>query len=188
MQMIANERESNEILSKSNLLLEHQSHYDEMTGVLNRRGFMSKLQRVLNLHLGERGALLYLDLDGLKYINDTYGHDNGDDAIRHTTRVLGAVLPPEAILGRLGGDEFVAFALLNDEQELQALGNAIDVGVATFNATHSYAFDLSISYGGALFDIDKSSYGRVPDLLAKADERLYAMKSVRHASRRFRER
>ena len=188
MQMIANERESNEILSKSNLLLEHQSHYDEMTGVLNRRGFMSKLQRVLNLHLGERGALFYLDLDGLKYINDTFGHDNGDDAIRHTTRVLGAVLPPEAILGRLGGDEFVAFALLNDEQALQALGSAIDVGVATFNATHSYAFDLSISYGGALFDIDKSSYGRIPDLLAKADERLYAMKSVRHASRRFQER
>lgn len=185
MQMITNERESNELLSKNNLLLEHQSHYDELTGVLNRRGFMSKLRRVLPLHLGKVGALFYLDLDGLKFINDTYGHDSGDEAILHTTRILGAVLPPDAIVGRFGGDEFAAFALVDGAADIDEIGRAVDVGMATFNATHSYPFDLSISYGGVVMPIDERSFDSVSDDLALADEKLYEMKKQRHASRSF---
>ena len=179
MQMIANERESNELLSQSNLLLEQQSHYDEMTGILNRRGFMSKLRRMLNLHQGRQGALLYLDLDGLKRINDTYGHDNGDEAIRQTTCVLSACLPPDAILGRLGGDEFVAFVLVDSESELDALGRSIDAGMATFNATHSYPFELAISYGGVVVTIWPDSFENITKTMVLADERLYEMKKVR---------
>ena len=179
MQMISNERESNELLSKSNLLLEQQSHYDEMTGVLNRRGFMSKLHRMLNLHQGRQGALLYLDLDGLKRINDTYGHDNGDEAIRQTTRVLSACLPPDTILGRLGGDEFVAFVLVDNESELDSLGRSIDAGMATFNATHSYSFELAISYGGVVITIWPDSYENITKTMVQADERLYEMKKRR---------
>lgn len=183
LQMIANERESNEILSKSNLLLEHQSHYDEMTGILNRRGFMAKLQRMLSAHVGQLGALFYLDLDGLKFINDTYGHDNGDEAIRQTTHVLSACLPPDAILGRLGGDEFVSFTLVTCEAEIDSLGKSVDVGMATFNATHSYSFDLAISYGGVPLKIDENAYASVMDSLAVADERLYQMKKKRGRGR-----
>ncbi|MBR3318877.1 MAG: GGDEF domain-containing protein [Atopobiaceae bacterium] len=184
LQMIANERESNEILSKSNLLLERQSHYDEMTGILNRRGFMAKLSRVLNMHQGENGAMFYLDLDGLKFINDTYGHDNGDEAIRQTTRVLSACMPADTVLGRLGGDEFVAFALIEDESDIASIGHSVDVGMATFNATHSYPFDLAISYGGVLLPIDEHAYLSVTDTLAIADERLYHMKKKRGRARR----
>ncbi len=183
LQMIANERESNEILSKSNLLLEHQSHYDEMTGILNRRGFMAKLQRMLSAHVGHPGALFYLDLDGLKFINDTYGHDSGDEAIRQTTHVLSACLPPDAILGRLGGDEFVAFTLIAREGEIDSLGKSVDAGMATFNATHSYPFDLAISYGGVPLKIDENTYASIMDSLAVADERLYQMKKKRGRGR-----
>lgn len=179
MQMIANERESNELLSKSNLLLEQQSHYDEMTGILNRRGFMSKMRRMLNRHQGTRGALLYLDLDGLKAINDTYGHDNGDEAIRQTTCVLSACLPPDTILGRLGGDEFVAFVLVEDESELESLGRSIDAGMATFNATHSYPFELAISYGGVVLTVRPDSFDNITKTMVQADERLYEMKKRR---------
>ena len=179
MQMIANERESNELLSKSNLLLEQQSHYDEMTGVLNRRGFMSKLRRMLNIHQGRQGVLLYLDLDGLKKINDTYGHDNGDEAIRQTTCVLSACLPPDTILGRLGGDEFVAFVLVESESELESLGRSIEAGMATFNATHSYPFELAISYGGVVVTIWPDSFENITKTMVLADERLYEMKKVR---------
>ena len=183
MQLIAQERESNEILSKSNLLLEQQSHYDEMTGILNRRGFMSKLHRMLNLHQGAKGALFYLDLDGLKYINDTFGHDNGDEAIRQTTHILAACLPPDTILGRLGGDEFVAFTLIDDETEINSMGRSVDAGMATFNATHSYPFDLAISYGGVSMAVDENAFAGVTDTLSLADERLYQMKKLRGRGR-----
>ena len=182
MQMIANERESNELLSKSNLLLEQQSHYDEMTGILNRRGFMSKLQQMLSLHQGRQGVLFYLDLDGLKKINDIFGHDNGDEAIRQTTRVLSACLPPDTILGRLGGDEFVAFVLVDSEYEMEPLGRSIEAGMSTFNATHSYPFELAISYGGVMVAIWPDSFENITKTMVLADERLYEMKK-RHGSR-----
>lgn len=185
LQMIATERETNELLSKSNLLLEHQSHYDEMTGVLNRRGFMSKLGRMLNQHKGDNGALFYLDLDGLKTINDTYGHDCGDEAIKQTTHVLDAFLPADSLLGRLGGDEFVAFCIVREESELETLGKSVDEGMHLFNQQHSYPFELSISYGGVFFPITDSAYSNITQSLATADERLYQMKKSRRSSRRY---
>ena len=185
MQMIANERETNELLSKSNLRLEQQSHYDEMTGVLNRRGFMSELRRTLNQHVGELGALFYLDLDGLKVINDTYGHDMGDEAIRQTTQVLLSSLPPQTILGRLGGDEFVAFTLVKYNREIETLGDSVDIGIAEHNATHHNVFRLSISYGGVLIDIRKDTFDNISGLLVKADERLYKMKKQKGTGRQF---
>ena len=183
MQMIANERESNEILSQSNMMLERQSHYDELTGILNRRGFMSKLRRLMNNHKGEVGTLFYLDLDGLKYINDTFGHDAGDEAIRQTTRILAACLPADSILGRQGGDEFIAFTLIDSSESMAALGKAIDAGMATFNATHSYPYDISISYGGVRMDIGANSFGNITQYMIQADERLYEMKKRRGSMR-----
>ncbi|MBO7674702.1 MAG: GGDEF domain-containing protein [Atopobiaceae bacterium] len=183
MQMIANERESNEILSQSNMMLERQSHYDELTGILNRRGFMSKVSRIMNNHKGEIGALFYLDLDGLKYINDTFGHDAGDEAIRQTTRVLSACMPPDTVLGRQGGDEFIAFTLVDSGSTMTALGRAVDAGMATFNATHSYPYDISISYGGVRMDIDDDSFAKITNYMIQADERLYEMKKRRGSKR-----
>ena len=185
LQMIAAERESNELLSKSNLLLERQSHYDEMTGILNRRGFMHELRRVLEHHQGEDGALFYLDLDGLKNINDTYGHESGDEAIRQTTHVLEAFLPQGTILGRLGGDEFVAFSLVPNEHELVLIGQSVDAGMEAFNTDHSYPFDLAISYGGVYLPIDNNTLANINASLVAADEKLYAMKQRRGTSRRF---
>ena len=185
LQMIAAERESNELLSKSNLLLERQSHYDEMTGVFNRRGFMNELHRVLELHQGESGALFYLDLDGLKNINDTFGHKSGDEAIRQTTCVLSAFLPQGTILGRLGGDEFVSFSLVSNEQELESIAHSVESGMVTFNEAHSYPFDLAISYGGVYLTIDENTLTNINTSFAIADEKLYEMKRHRNTSRRF---
>ncbi|MBR3225146.1 MAG: GGDEF domain-containing protein [Atopobiaceae bacterium] len=185
LQMIASERESNELLSKSNLLLERQSHYDEMTGILNRRGFMNKLRSVIEQHEGENGALFYMDLDGLKYINDTYGHDSGDDAIRQATRVLEAFMPRGTVLGRLGGDEFVAFALVSSERDIKMLGRSVEAGMETYNATHSSPYDLAISYGGVYLPIDKGTFTNINKSLIVADERLYQMKKGHKTSRRF---
>ena len=183
LQMLAAERETNELLSKSNLILRRESHYDEMTGVLNRRGFMANLEQMLERHIGDTGTLYFFDLDGLKCINDTFGHDSGDEAICQTTRILRECLPPHGILGRLGGDEFVTFTLWEDEKITGALGKSVDAAMARFNATRSTPYELSISYGGVLVSIEPFTYERIDQVMMKADERLYEMKK-HHPHRR----
>lgn len=185
LQMIANDRETNELLSRNNLKLERQSHYDEMTGVFNRRGFMNGLNSLMRQHIGERGTLFYLDLDGLKFINDSFGHDAGDEAIRQATRVLQSCLPSDTVLGRLGGDEFVAFTLSEDGDAIGSIGSSIDTGMRQFNETHSYPFDLSISYGGVCIMVNETSFTTINQTMMLADERLYEMKKFRGRGRRY---
>ena len=87
--------------------------HDSLTGLLNRRGFMEGLRRELHRmeRNGEYGALLLLDLDNFKLVNDTAGHPAGDQVLRSTADVLRGRLRATDIIGRLGGDEFAALVL-----------------------------------------------------------------------------
>ena len=184
LQMIANEREMNEVLSRNNLLLKEQSTHDELTGLLNRRGMLSLSDRVLKSYLGRKAVIVYLDLDGLKYINDTFGHDAGDDAIRATARILEGCLPPEGKLGRLGGDEFVAFALVDEDGDPRGPWLRVQEAIAEYNATHDLPYELSISAGATVFTIEEDSVDHLAELVVQADERLYEMKRTRKGARR----
>ena len=87
--------------------------HDALTGLLNRRGFMDGLHRELRRmdRRGEYGALLVLDLDNFKLVNDTAGHLAGDEVLRTTAEVLRRRLRATDVIGRLGGDEFAALVL-----------------------------------------------------------------------------
>ena len=91
-----------------------ESHSDELTGVLNRRGFMDALHRALAYcrRHDVPAVLLYLDLDGFKGVNDTLGHPAGDAALKRVAELMLANLRESDAVGRLGGDEF-ALLLLN---------------------------------------------------------------------------
>ena len=184
LQNTAEDRETNKLLSQHNLLLERQSRYDDLTGLLNRRGVMESTTQFFRKNVRKWAAVYYLDLDGLKTINDTFGHDAGDDAIRATAHVLGSCVPSPGVLGRLGGDEFVACVLAEGEAD-ESLGRNVQAAMEEFNRTHDYAFELSISYGGTRFIVEEDTYGRVAELMVAADEQLYQMKRTRHSSRRF---
>ena len=185
MQMMAAEREMNDLLNKNNLLLARESQHDELTGLLNRRGFMNRLEHLLGTSTGRRGAIAYLDLDGLKTINDTLGHDMGDDAIRNTARILRAEVPEDGLLARLGGDEFVAFFYVSDDDEIDGHATIIQNAMAAHNERGETPYELSISFGAVSFMIEEKTIEKVPELMAHADERLYAMKRTRHTSRRY---
>ena len=185
LQMIANEREMNAILSKNNLLLRQQSQHDEMTGLLNRRGFMNLLYTRLEELVGETAALLFLDLDGLKTINDTLGHDMGDEAIRVTGSVLRNQIPEDGLICRLGGDEFLAFVRVPTETTLDTIKDAVQRGIARYNEKYDRPFKLSISSGAAVFSIDDDSPTQVAQLMVEADEQLYEMKRQRKESRSY---
>lgn len=185
LQMIANEREMNRLLNVNNLRLEAQSQHDEMTGLLNRRGFTNQIEHMVHANQGKRAAVMYLDLDGLKTINDTLGHDMGDEAIRNTARTLREVLPTHAVLSRMGGDEYAAFVILNDNEQAQDIVEMSQEAMRMFNATHDVPYRLSISAGVCDFVIRQDSDQRMPDYMVEADTHLYEMKRKRKSSRSY---
>lgn len=182
LQTMASIREMNEVLSRNNLQLARQSQCDEMTGLLNRRGFNDGILATMRHNVGGTAALLYLDMDGLKYINDTFGHDVGDTAIRAITRVLRESLPSECLLARMGGDEFVAFMVVRDESEAQTLVSAVKRGLESANASRdaqTMPYQLALSSGVACFAIGNDYETDFACALMEADERMYEAK-LRH--------
>ena len=185
LQMLSIEREMNEILSKNNLALKRESHFDEMTGLLNRRGLNDGISHQMTDNDGSLCALIYIDLDGLKYINDRLGHDMGDAAIKCAAEVLRTSLPDKALIGRMGGDEFVIFSLVEDAQEAESLTKAIEEGATERNATGNLPFILSISCGMELAQVHANDREGLEQAMMRADERMYTMKASHHRSRRF---
>jgi diguanylate cyclase len=159
--------------------LERLSQRDPLTGLFNRRRFEEELRRQLVSARRYRrpGALLAIDLDGFKQVNDRLGHAVGDEALREVGRVLGESLrASDAVVARLGGDEFVALLPEVDGAGASAVARRLVAAIreASFVAD-GQAVRLGASIGVALFD----EFG-IPaevELLAAADLAMYEAKS-----------
>jgi diguanylate cyclase (GGDEF)-like protein len=138
---------------------------DELTGLANRRKFLAELEIFRN---GE-GSLLILDLDGFKEINDTFGHEVGDQLLRQVATRFSRALPSSALLARLGGDEFGAL-IRGSEGFESALALRATLSYPFTIATNQVKLDVSI--GQALNDPDKPSN----ELLHRADLAMYEAK------------
>ncbi len=161
---------------------ELESHTDALTGLGNRRAldrqFQSGLERTAQQ--GSTASLIVLDLDRLKEINDTYGHEAGDRALRAVGSVLGSMVGEQDVCARFAGDEFVVL-LWNSTPEHEArrvreLQNA--VAIYPFEPRPGIRVSLSISAGPARFPVDGATF---EDLLAAADERMYQDKAGRRS-------
>ncbi len=168
--------------------LSEMAHYDNLTGILNRRSFMALLERSLVQAksaepLEPAGAVLYIDLDGFKAVNDNYGHQWGDQLLREVSQRLARGLRNADVVGRLGGDEF-ALLLLTDQRDI-APTVARDVSrrlVNTLTQPFSIAgqrIHIGASIGVALFDGD--TVVEAADLLSRADAAMYAAKQAGRA-------
>jgi len=147
----------------------------------NRRAFERELARSLAYvkRHGTAAALLYVDLDDFKGVNDRHGHAAGDAVLRAVARVLGRHVRASDVVARIGGDEFVI--LLWDCDEANALGKAAALEAAIQRTTAMHAgtsLTVAASVGvTALLPLD-----RVADTLERADGAMYARKSARHAA------
>lgn len=180
---IQREKELISILNKNNLKLSVESEHDELTGLLNRRGFMRALERELMEEIQrdnaiKRGGLFFMDLDGLKQINDNYGHDEGDFAIKSTAQILSKAFEKE-LVARLGGDEFVAYKPLKAGESAKDMVGIIEEIMESFNERSYKDFALGISVGYSEFTITEDILEEVPGLLNEADELLYQNKRRR---------
>jgi diguanylate cyclase (GGDEF)-like protein/putative nucleotidyltransferase with HDIG domain len=166
-----------------NAIVYEQTHEasvtDPLTGLPNTRYMFMHLTRELARaeRLASEVSILVIDLNGFKDINDTYGHQTGDRALREVATVLKTTIRPYDICVRYAGDEFIVVlaGCGQEEAENKRLELVQAVAQLPFEARPGARLSLSISAGGAVFPHDGNSYEA---LLAKADSRMYQDKAA----------
>jgi len=158
--------------------LEEMALTDELTGLANRRAFQKSLTKVLaaSKRHGEGGVIAYIDMDGFKTVNDSFGHQAGDMLLRHVSALLIDQVRETDLVARVGGDEF-AMVLVRAEPEAGA-ARARDIS-DTLNASQVYfkgnPIPVQASVGIEVYEPNAS----VDELMARADARMYQSKMRR---------
>lgn len=163
--------------------LENKYIHDPLTGLYNRRGFYQHIKRKFR-HCVESGTefmLLSIDLNGLKIINDTYGHADGDIAISTLARALQNVAGPEDSCARFGGDEFVAAGPVGSNGSAGEFVQKIRDYLKAFNETSGKEYEVDASIGVVTLVPDSAI--TLEEILKEADVRMYEEK-VRHHKQR----
>jgi diguanylate cyclase (GGDEF)-like protein len=166
---------------RSRVILHQMSFYDDLTALLNRRGFLSLAQQQLKIAQRENWELvvLFADLDSLKNINDSFGHPEGDRALRTVATILKETFRTSDLIARLGGDEFIVLALNAPAAGVQAMRDRLQRNIDRHNAQNRY-YQISLSVGIAQFD---PLHGlSLEEMIVKADQALYENKRTRRLS------
>src|SRR5579864_5218345 len=155
--------------------LQNLSLMDDLTGLYNRRGFLALAEQHLRM-IQRKGAalLIYVDLDDLKLINDSYGHPEGNRALIVTANVLRACFRQSDILARLGGDEFCVLMTDAVQDSAQQVRKRLLQRTDFINALSSWRFRLSLSVGIA--DVPAVRQPSLDQLLRIADAHMYEEK------------
>lgn len=154
-------------------LLKEASLIDELTGLRNRRSFGELAEQHLrgSVRRSEPFAILFLDLDHFKDVNDRYGHAEGDEALRAAAGILDACFRSGDILARYGGDEFIALLSQATGDSAASLIGRVRQATAIWNGQAGKPWRLAFSIGTALFD-PAAPLG-LSDLIARADQSMY---------------
>jgi diguanylate cyclase (GGDEF)-like protein len=166
-------------LEKANERLRNLSLTDGLTGLNNRRGFMILATGLLKFarRAGYSLCLLYIDLDSLKYINNTFGHIAGDTAITYFARILTETFRDSDVIGRMGGDEFVILLIDATESDIAGMQALLQRNVDAHNLQAGRDHALSFSLGVIRVNINSSE--TMEALLAQADTEMYKHKRAR---------
>ncbi|MBU0983616.1 MAG: GGDEF domain-containing response regulator [candidate division Zixibacteria bacterium] len=181
--LVTNLLEANQRLNHMAMELREMSLHDDLTGTANRRGFMALAQQQLAMsrRTGRKLVLFFIDLDGLKHINDTFGHGEGDAAIVETAGVLRETFRESDIIGRLGGDEFAVLAIDASGANAEILKEHLQENLNRHNAREHRRYSLSVSLGSVQFD--PAVPASLEELLSEADSLMYENKVARGQQR-----
>jgi diguanylate cyclase (GGDEF)-like protein/PAS domain S-box-containing protein len=165
--------------------LEQMAHHDLLTGLPNRAFFFDRLNCIMehSRRYKERFALLYLDLDGFKKINDDLGHDAGDELLREMGSRLEQCLRKADSVARLGGDEFIVLlSKVNERQDPTVVAKKIITAVAAPFAISGKICHVGVSIGIVVFPEDGDN---VDILVKKADTAMYQAKGAGRNTYRY---
>jgi diguanylate cyclase (GGDEF)-like protein len=148
---------------------------DSLTGLHNRAATLDHVARMLSsvARTGERLAIFYIDLDGFKSINDSYGHAFGDKAISEAASRMRSALRRHEIAGRIGGDEFAVLVSYHEDAELESIAQRLLWKISQPMNFNGVEVRLQASVGIAIYPQDGST---AEELLARADTAMYSVK------------
>jgi len=152
--------------------IEYLSFHDKMTGLYNRRYFENELKR-LNSSRKYPITIVIGDLDGLKVVNDNYGHKKGDQYIINAADILKSTARAEDIVARIGGDEFAVVLPITSQKEAKRFCLRIQKNIKNFNNNQELVKPLSISLG---FEVMEDSSQSLNKAFNKADQKMYINK------------
>ena len=154
--------------------LTYISYHDALTGIFNRAYFYEKSREA-----NPKMAVIMTDLDGLKVINDTFGHEIGDKALQAMARIIAGCIPPDAFVARVGGDEFAVLLLATTKEAVKDVCSAIRENINRYNRGKVIPLHLSLGY--ALVEEKEMTS---EELLATADKWMYREKSRQSGTKR----
>jgi diguanylate cyclase (GGDEF)-like protein len=160
--------------------LEYLSSHDVLTGLYNRAYFeetLAQLEKKSTLPI----SILVADVDGLKRINDEFGHSAGDDLLRSAAEILRASFRAEDVVARIGGDEFAVLLQAADEQIAEQLSRRIASNLKRYNLSHPQ-MPVHLSYGIAT----ATQPLPLAQLFSQADHKMYEHKARKRSRRRTR--
>ena len=150
---------------------------DDLTGLYNRRGFMTLGEQQLTIahRTGTGVNLAFADLDGLKFINDHFGHSEGDRALRDTAKILKAAFHRESdLVARIGGDEFAVLWIANMPFSTAAVRARLNSALDLYVASQELPYHLSLSIGVCQYQGGFSS--PLMEMLTEVDQLMYEEK------------
>ncbi|MCC0013141.1 MAG: GGDEF domain-containing protein [Rhodobiaceae bacterium] len=159
-------------------MLEARVNEDELLGVLNRRGLEQEIDKAIQFgnRYGVIASLIYADLDDFKLVNDRFGHDIGDMALRHMVGVVQTNIRGSDLIGRIGGDEFV-FLLWNATQEIAQNKASMLSAVLQRKPVIVGNTPLSLTFSCGVAELRKDDTPTTA--LARADQAMYFAKNTR---------
>ncbi|MCR5652005.1 MAG: sensor domain-containing diguanylate cyclase [Lachnospiraceae bacterium] len=159
---------------------------DDQTGCYNRKGMKYYTDIIIDQaeKSGKNVFVCVADLNGLKHLNDTYGHAAGDEAIAEVSSELLKAAPKGSRIVRTGGDEFLLMAVLEpDSKEPDEMGTKLDKALDLYNKAHSNPYVIGVSYGWVFLPLKKGMTD-LDEYIETADKRMYEMKTERDEFRR----
>ena len=167
------------VLKENNLALDTLSKSDGLTGILNRRGFYAEAEKLIEENRKNGGNLLaiYVDMNNLKIINDRYGHEEGDFALKLISDILSEEMKDVGIAGRIGGDEYACIMRYQPADDGAGILDKIYGRFLAFNETSDKPYNVTVSAGASL--IGAKDDITLKEALTQADEKLYEVKKFR---------
>lgn len=175
---------SRKMLENANAEMAVMHITDSMTGLYNRRGFYKNADRLISSANSGAGQLVLLsvDMDDLKFINDTYGHTEGDRALCAVSRGLLELAEPGEICARFGGDEFVVLACRKEpERYIDSFTNAIACMLGDFGMENGLPYRVHVSVGAVTMNV--SSKDELEEHMKAADKKMYEQKRLYKSSK-----
>jgi diguanylate cyclase (GGDEF)-like protein len=157
----------------------HSMYTDHLTGVNNRKKLDAYLKKKVKLCAREKSfSAILIDINNFKYINDTYGHDAGDNALEISAKLLKSCISTSDFIARFGGDEFCIVLDITNDTDLEALVGKINNCLERYNKSGIHLYELEFSMGYAVYDC--RLYKSAAEFLKHIDILMYENK---HASK-----